>query len=174
MNLNIHPLTEINQKATHTLFQTLGVVDALRFFNQFTVGSGDYTKEREQWLGELTLDQIVEEIRVLTPPELIASKVTSFISRYGKAKSWTDRRDLTVLLQRFPELKEMDGEVKVILSKAYAEKEALEFWNELVPIATDTSTFSVALPAQSVTTFRGGSVDSAGSLSDVAMKKSAQ
>jgi hypothetical protein len=62
MNLNTHPLTEINQKATHTLFQTLGVVDALRFFNQFTVGSGDYTKEREQWLGELTLDQIVEEI----------------------------------------------------------------------------------------------------------------
>lgn len=62
MNLNTHSLTEINQKATHTLFQTLGVVDALRFFNQFTVGSGDYTKEREQWLGELTLDQIVEEI----------------------------------------------------------------------------------------------------------------
>jgi hypothetical protein len=44
------------------LFQTLGVVDALRFFNQFTVGTGDYTKEREQWLSELTLDQIVEEI----------------------------------------------------------------------------------------------------------------
>lgn len=62
MILNNHPLTEINQKAMHTLFQTLGVVDALKFFNQFTVGSGDYTKEREQWLGELTLDQIVEEI----------------------------------------------------------------------------------------------------------------
>jgi hypothetical protein len=62
MNLNTHPLTEINQKATHALFQTLGVVDALRFFNQFTVGTGDYTKEREQWLGELNLDQIVDEI----------------------------------------------------------------------------------------------------------------
>lgn len=58
----MNPFIEINQKATHTLFQTLGVVDALRFFNQLTVGSGDYTKEREQWLGELTLDQIVEEI----------------------------------------------------------------------------------------------------------------
>lgn len=62
MNLIIHPLAEINQKATHTLFKTLDVIDALRFFNQFTVGSGDYTKEREQWLGELTLDQIVDEI----------------------------------------------------------------------------------------------------------------
>jgi hypothetical protein len=51
MNLNTHPLAKINQKATHTLFQTLGVVDALRFFSQFTVGSSDYTKEREQWLG---------------------------------------------------------------------------------------------------------------------------
>jgi hypothetical protein len=62
MNLIVHPLSEVNQKATHILFQEMGVVDTLRFFNQFTVGSGDYTKEREQWLGELTLDQIVAEI----------------------------------------------------------------------------------------------------------------
>ena len=39
---------------------------------------------------------------------------------------------------------------------------AREFWNELEPFATNTSTFSAALPAQSVTTFRG-SFDSAGS-----------
>jgi hypothetical protein len=44
------------------LFQTLGVVDAGRFFNQFTVGTGDYTKERTQFLGDITLDQIVDEI----------------------------------------------------------------------------------------------------------------
>ena len=62
MNPNSNTLAEVNQKATHTLFQTLGVVDAIRFFNQFTVGSGDHTKERDQWLGELTLDQRVEEI----------------------------------------------------------------------------------------------------------------
>jgi hypothetical protein len=62
MNLNVRSLAEINQKATYTLFQTLGVVDALKFFNEFTVGSGDYTKEREQWLGELTLDEIVDDI----------------------------------------------------------------------------------------------------------------
>jgi Mg/Co/Ni transporter MgtE len=60
--LKAHSLLEIIKKASHTLFQTLCVVDALRFFNQFTVGTSDYTKEREQWLGELTLDQIVEEI----------------------------------------------------------------------------------------------------------------
>jgi hypothetical protein len=63
MNLNVHPLSEVNQKATHILFQEMGVVDTLRFFNQFTVGSGDYTQDREQWLGELSLDQIVAEIK---------------------------------------------------------------------------------------------------------------
>lgn len=69
MNLNMHPLAELNQKATHTLFQTLGVVDALRFFNQFSIGSGDYTKDREQWLGELSLEQIVEEITAGRPEQ---------------------------------------------------------------------------------------------------------
>lgn len=51
---------------------------------------------------------------------------------------------------------------------------AQKFWNELEPIATDTSVFHVALPAQSVTTFRGGSFDSARSFSGADMKKGAQ
>ncbi len=50
--------------------------------------------------------ETVEEIQVLSPLELIVSKVISFRSRYGKPKSWTDRRDIAVLLLRFPELKE--------------------------------------------------------------------
>lgn len=63
MNLNIHSITEINQKATHILFQEMGVVDTLRFLSQFTTGSGDYTKEREKWLGNLTLDDILSDIK---------------------------------------------------------------------------------------------------------------
>ena len=54
--------------------------------------------------------EIVEEIQVLSPLELIISKVISFQSRYGKPKSWTDRRDIAVLLLRFPELKEKVAE----------------------------------------------------------------
>ncbi len=54
--------------------------------------------------------EIVEEIQVLSPLELIVSKVISFQSRYGKPKSWTDRRDIAVLLLRFPELKEKVAE----------------------------------------------------------------
>ena len=63
MNLNTHPTTEINQKATQILFQQMGVVDTFRFFNQFTLGSGDYTKERHQWLDYLSLQDIVAEIK---------------------------------------------------------------------------------------------------------------
>ncbi len=54
--------------------------------------------------------EIVEEIQVLSPLELIISKVISFQSRYGKPKSWTDRRDIAVLLLRFSELKEIVAE----------------------------------------------------------------
>ena len=54
--------------------------------------------------------EIIEEIQILSPLELIVSKVISFQSRYGKPKSWTDRRDLAVLLLRFPELKEKVAE----------------------------------------------------------------
>lgn len=90
--------------------------------------------------GEFPDSQIVEQIRVLTPPELVASKVTSYISRYGQAKSWTDRRDLTVLLQKFPELRDADGEVVSLLKKGDASNVVLMFWQQLVdqePIVED-------------------------------------
>lgn len=74
----------------------------------------------------------VENIRVLSPAELIASKIISFQSRYGKAKSWTDRRDLTVLLLRFPGLKIETGEVGEILRRDGANETVLKFWNEIV------------------------------------------
>lgn len=77
-------------------------------------------------------NQIVEQIRVLTPPELIASKVTSFKSRYGLEKSWTDRRDLTALLRRFPELKVRNGEVERLLSDSASSDIVMAFWHELV------------------------------------------
>lgn len=51
---------------------------------------------------------------------------------------------------------------------------AREFWSELEPITSDTSTFNVALPAQSVTTYRGGSIDSADTLFGAGIKKCAQ
>ncbi len=62
MITEVKPLTEINQHAIHLLYQELGVINAVRFLKQFTVGFGDYTKEREVLFGSKTLDQIVNEI----------------------------------------------------------------------------------------------------------------
>ena len=81
---------------------------------------------------EFPENKIIEQIRVLTPPELIASKVTSFKSRYGQEKSWTDRRDLTALLKRFQELKVRTGKVEDLLLRKGAGDDAIKFWHELV------------------------------------------
>jgi hypothetical protein len=72
--------------------------------------------------------KIVEEIQILSPLELIVSKVISFQSRYGKPKSWTDRRDIAVLLLRFPELK-----VKVAenLQTKNVGEAVLKVWTEI-------------------------------------------
>lgn len=57
------PLAEITQEAIRVLFQTLGVVNTVRFMSQFTTGYGNYTEEREGLFGSLTLDEIVSEIK---------------------------------------------------------------------------------------------------------------
>ena len=68
MITEVKPLTEINQQAIHLLYQELGVINAVRFLKQFTVGFGDYTKEREVLFGSKTLDQIVNEIEQMRKP----------------------------------------------------------------------------------------------------------
>jgi len=63
MNATIRPLAEITQQATTILIREMGVVDALRFLSQFHAGAGDYTKERAQWLDNLSLEQIASSIK---------------------------------------------------------------------------------------------------------------
>ncbi len=72
--------------------------------------------------------ETIEDIRILSPVELIVSKVISFQSRFGKPKSWTDRRDLAVLLLRFPELKEKVSET---LQAKNVGEAVLETWAEI-------------------------------------------
>ena len=57
------PLMEINQQAIRLLYKELGTANAVRFLKQFTVGFGDYTKERDTIFGQKTLDEIVGEIK---------------------------------------------------------------------------------------------------------------
>lgn len=63
MAVQTKPLAEITQEAITLLYRQLGVVNTIRFINQFTIGYGDYTAEREELFGDKTLDEIVAEIK---------------------------------------------------------------------------------------------------------------
>lgn len=54
---------QIRQQGLDALVKALGPVGMVRFLHQFDTGSGDYTKERQQWLGSLTLEDVLGEIR---------------------------------------------------------------------------------------------------------------
>jgi hypothetical protein len=41
----------------------MGIVNTARFLNQFTTGYGNYTEERDQLFGQMTVDEIVAEIK---------------------------------------------------------------------------------------------------------------
>jgi hypothetical protein len=43
-------ISEIRGEGIHALAKTLGPVDMTRFIQSYKTGSGDYTKERHEWL----------------------------------------------------------------------------------------------------------------------------
>jgi hypothetical protein len=57
------PLAEITQDALRVLCREIGVVNTVRFVGQFTTGYGNYTEEREQLFADMTLDDIVSQIK---------------------------------------------------------------------------------------------------------------
>ena len=63
MKIQTKPLIDITQCATHILSKEMGVTDTIRFINQFISGYGDYTKEREQLFSDLSLEDIISEIK---------------------------------------------------------------------------------------------------------------
>ena len=56
-------LAEITQSAIHLLCREMGVVNTIRFLNQFSTGQGDYTAERDQQAGSLSVADAVSKIR---------------------------------------------------------------------------------------------------------------
>ncbi len=62
MKIQTKSLNDINQEAITLLCQQMGLVNTMRFINQFTTGYGNYTEEREQLFAKLTLDEVVLEI----------------------------------------------------------------------------------------------------------------
>ena len=75
--------------------------------------------------------QRIEDVLVLTPPELIAAKVLSMVSRPETPKGLQDEVDLRRLLLAFPELKSSRGSVRARLDAAGAFPEAVSAWDEL-------------------------------------------
>jgi hypothetical protein len=59
---------ELNRRGFNALVNALGYADAIRFIRQFDNGSGDYTKERHQWLDKLTLEDIWADIQQRQSP----------------------------------------------------------------------------------------------------------
>lgn len=57
-------LNEIRKAGIEALAQALGPVGMARFLHQFDTGLGNYTKEREQWLSGMTVQDIVEAIEI--------------------------------------------------------------------------------------------------------------
>ncbi len=61
--VEMKPLAEITQEAIKVLCQEIGIVSTVRFVNQFTIGYGNYTEEREELFADLTIDDIVTAIK---------------------------------------------------------------------------------------------------------------
>ena len=45
------------------LVERLGMADAIRYLQLFDPGSGDYTRERRQWLDRLTPNEVSRSVR---------------------------------------------------------------------------------------------------------------
>jgi hypothetical protein len=76
--------------------------------------------------------QRIQEVLVVTPPELIAGKVAAYTRRRGRPKAGTDWRDVAMLLLTFPDLKKEEGPVAERLRAAGATADVMAAWKELV------------------------------------------
>ncbi len=63
MTVQEKALSEITKEALEVLSKEIGIANTIRFINQFTMGYGDYTQERERIFEDMTLDEIVNEIK---------------------------------------------------------------------------------------------------------------
>lgn len=79
--------------------------------------------------------QRIEDVLIMAPAELVASKVVSYYQRRGKPKAGTDWRDVAMLLLKFPDLKRDTSAVADSLVASGASPEIIAVWQEIV--ATD-------------------------------------
>jgi len=63
MIVQTKPLSEVTQQALAVLMKEIGVVNTVRFLNQFTRGYGDYTAECDTLFADLTLDELLTAVK---------------------------------------------------------------------------------------------------------------
>ncbi len=63
MNSCAVTLEQVRQLGIVALIQQLGTVGMIRFLQQSETGWGDYTKEKEQWLGSPDLKDLFNAIK---------------------------------------------------------------------------------------------------------------
>lgn len=56
--VEFHTPNAIREKGMNALIRELGVIGMVRFIRQFDPGKGDYTKERESLLADITMDDV--------------------------------------------------------------------------------------------------------------------
>ena len=59
---NTSNLDEIRRAGLEAIHRELGPVGLIRFLQEFELGSGDYTAERAELVGHLTVKEICDEI----------------------------------------------------------------------------------------------------------------
>ncbi len=78
--------------------------------------------------------QVVDNVLVISPVDLICQKVVCMVSRSKSAKGPTDLTDVRRLLLTFPDLKSLDGEVANGLRSLGAPDVVLEAWRDVVEL----------------------------------------
>lgn len=63
MSARIQPISTVNYRATAALIREIGVVDTIRFLNQFRTGSGDYTAERKELFRDMSVKDVIDDIK---------------------------------------------------------------------------------------------------------------
>ncbi len=58
----------IRSRGLEALAKALGPVGMVRFLQQFESGSGDYTRDRQQWLDKLTIEEVIRKIKKVRKP----------------------------------------------------------------------------------------------------------
>ncbi len=61
--INMHDPFVVRKAGMEALKERLGNAGAIRFIRLFSMGNGDYTKERSEWLDELTDEEVIAGMR---------------------------------------------------------------------------------------------------------------